>query len=69
MKGARGNAADRVTEADKGQSFLICLDGKLKDSAITAMGLKKDDLFICCDVALAGDHAASPAWQRERTKD
>jgi adenine-specific DNA-methyltransferase len=57
------NAVYRVTDADKGQSFLICLDDKLKAAAIKALGLKKDDLFICRDVALTDEQAANLALQ------
>jgi adenine-specific DNA-methyltransferase len=57
------NTVHRVTDADKGQSFLICLDDKLKAAAIKALGLKKDDLFICRDVALTDEQAANLALQ------
>ena len=63
VKGTAGNAVYRVTDADKGQSFLICLDHKLKTAAIKALGLKKDDLFICRDVALTDEQAANLALQ------
>ena len=63
VTGAPGNTVYRVTDADKGQSFLICLDDKLKASAIKALGLKKDDLFICRDVALTDEQAANLALQ------
>ena len=63
VKGAAGNTVYRVTDADKGQSFLICLDDKLKAPAIKALGLKKDDLFICRDVALTDEQAANLALQ------
>jgi adenine-specific DNA-methyltransferase len=58
-----GNTVYRVTDADKGQSFLICLDDKLKAGALRALGLKKDDLFICRDVALTDEQAANLALQ------
>jgi adenine-specific DNA-methyltransferase len=57
------NTVYRVTDADKGQSFLICLDDKLKAAAVKALGLKKDDLFICRDVALTDEQAANLALQ------
>lgn len=57
------NTIYRVTDSDKGQSFLICLDGKLEISAIKALGLGKDDLFICLDLALDDETAANLALQ------
>jgi len=57
------NTVHRVTDADKGQSFLICLDDKVKAAAIKALGLKKDDLFICRDMALTDEQAANLALQ------
>ena len=57
------NTVYRVTDADKGQSFLICLDDKIKASAVKALGLKKDDLFICRDVAITDEQAANLALQ------
>jgi adenine-specific DNA-methyltransferase len=63
VKSVAGNTIHRVTDADKGQSFLICLDDKLKAAAIKALGMKKDDLFICRDVALTDEQAANLALQ------
>jgi len=60
---AAGNTVYRVTDADKGQSFLICLDDKLKAATVKALGLKKEDLFICRDVALTDEQAANLALQ------
>ncbi|MCY2930955.1 MAG: site-specific DNA-methyltransferase [Planctomycetota bacterium] len=61
--GLTGNTAYRVSDADKGQCFLICLDDKLKAATVKALGLKKDDLFICRDVALTDEQAANLALQ------
>jgi len=63
LKGAAGNTVYRVTDADKGQSFLICLDDRMKAGAVKALGLKKDDLLICRDVALTDEQAANLALQ------
>jgi adenine-specific DNA-methyltransferase len=63
VKGLGGNTIYRVTDADKGQSFLICLDDKIKSTTVKALGLKKDDLFICRDVALTDEQAANLALQ------
>ena len=63
VEGVAGNTVHRVTDADKGQSFLICLDDKLKDKAIKTMDLNKDHLFICRDAALTDAQAANLALQ------
>ena len=63
VKGPAGNTVYRVTDADKGQSFLICLDDTLKSGAVKALGLKKNDLFICRDAALTDEQAANLALQ------
>ena len=63
VKGASGNAAYRVADADKGRPFLICLDDKLKAATGKAMGLKEDDLFICRDVALTDEQVANLALE------
>jgi len=53
----------RVTEEDKGQSFLIALDDDLTQEMITSLELGKDDLFICRDAALTDEQAANVALQ------
>ena len=63
MNATAGNTVYRVTDADKGQSFLICLDDKIKAAATKALALKKDDLFICRDAALTDEQAANLALQ------
>ena len=63
LKGVAGSTVYRVTDADRGQSFLICLDDKFKAATVKALGLKKDDLFICRDVALTDEQAANLALQ------
>jgi adenine-specific DNA-methyltransferase len=57
------NTIYKVTEPQKQQSFLICLDGDLKASAMHALNLKKEDVFICRDVALSDELAANLALQ------
>jgi len=63
LPAVKDNTVYRVTDADKGQSFLICLDDKLKAAGVKAMGLKQDDLFICRDVAITDEQAANLALQ------
>lgn len=59
----KGNTTYRVTDPDKGQTFRICLDDRIKLSALKALNLKKDDLFICRDAALDDEVAANLALQ------
>lgn len=58
-----GNTVFRVTEPDLGQSFLICLDNTLNSSVTNRLGLNRDTLFICRDVALTDEQAANLALQ------
>jgi adenine-specific DNA-methyltransferase len=62
-KSADRNVVYLVTDADKGQSFRICLDDKMKAATVKALALKKDDLFICRDAALTDEMAANLALQ------
>jgi adenine-specific DNA-methyltransferase len=57
------NSIYKVTEPQKRQTFLICLDGELNTSAISALNLKKGDLFFCRDAALSDELAANMALQ------
>lgn len=61
VKGVKGNRIWRVTDADRGQSFQICLDDKLQDSTVKALKLDKEALFVCRDAALADEEAANLA--------
>ena len=63
LSGTKSGTVWRVTDADKGQSFRICLDDELKPATVRALALAKDDLFICRDVALADKLAANLALQ------
>jgi adenine-specific DNA-methyltransferase len=62
-KSADKNVVFRVTDPDKGQSFRISLDDRLKAATVKALALKKDDLFICRDSALTDEMAANLALQ------
>jgi adenine-specific DNA-methyltransferase len=53
----------RVTDPDKGQSFLISLAEELKSELGKQLGLKEEDLFICRDAALNDSSAANWALQ------
>ncbi len=53
----------KVTDLDKGQSFYICLADKIKMKDFKSLNLKKDDLFICRDIALDDEIAANLSLQ------
>jgi len=53
----------RVADAEKGQSFRICLDDKLTLGVVKKLDLAKDELFVCRDVALDDETAANLALQ------
>ena len=57
------NTVWRVTDPDKQQSFLICLDQEVQEVAVAALRLSADDLFVCRDVALSDTLAANLALQ------
>lgn len=59
----KANKIFQVTDAEKDQSFRICLDDELKAATIKELNLKKDDLFICRDVAIDDKAAANLALQ------
>jgi adenine-specific DNA-methyltransferase len=57
------NKIFQVTDTEKGQSFRICLDDELKAATVKELNLKKDELFICRDVAIDDKAAANLALQ------
>lgn len=63
LKKPTDNTVYRVADKDRGQSFLICLDDRLKKGAVSTLGLGKDDVFICRDVALDDEFVANLALQ------
>ena len=63
LKKITGNTVYRVTDPDKDQSFLICLDSKLQTKTLKALNLDKDAVFICRDSALTDELAANVALQ------
>ena len=57
------NTIWKVSDDDKEQSFHICLDEKIDEEAVKALGLNTDNLFICRDIALTDELAANLALQ------
>ncbi len=63
VSGLTHNTVYRVADPDRDQAFLICLDAQLHPETIDALGLTKDDLFVCRDIALTDSLAANLALQ------
>jgi len=61
LKNMKGNRVWRMTDPDRFQSFLICLDNKVKAQTVRALKLAKEDLFVCRDAALTDEQAANLA--------
>ncbi len=59
--GITANRVWRVTDTDRGQSFHVCLDDKLKSASVKVLKLGKEDLFVCRDAALTDEQAANLA--------
>jgi adenine-specific DNA-methyltransferase len=59
----RENEVWRVTDKERGQGFLICLDDKIKTSTIKTLKITKDEIFVCRDIALDDTGAANLALQ------
>jgi adenine-specific DNA-methyltransferase len=53
----------RVSDPEKGQHFLACLDDKLPADITRQLGLTKDDLFVVRDLALDDTLASNLALQ------
>ena len=58
-----GVSVQRVTDPDRDQSFLICLDGHIDLPDLHYLNLSQVDTFICRDVALDDEAAANLALQ------
>lgn len=63
VQSIEGNTVFLVADADKGQSFHICLDDTLQPATLQALDLTADHLFICRDKALDDEVAANLALQ------
>jgi adenine-specific DNA-methyltransferase len=53
----------RVSDANAGRAFIICLADTIDLAAVKPLGLTKDDLFVCRDTALDDTVAANLALQ------
>ena len=58
-----GGTFHRVTDPERGWSFIIGLDNALTFEQVRALGLGRDDLFVCRDTALDDTLAANLALQ------
>lgn len=57
------NAVWRLTDPDKDQSMLVCLDDELTPSTLSALPLSKEQVFVCRNKALDDTKAANLALQ------
>ena len=62
VKELQGQTVYRVTDLDREQSFLICLDDVVSLETVRPL-LDRDTLFVCRDVALNDDTTANLALQ------
>ena len=58
-----GGSFHRVTDPERGWTFVIGLDDTLSIDRVRALGLARDDLFVCRDTALDDSLAANLALQ------
>lgn len=63
VPGPQGGSFHRVTDPGRGWRFTISLDSHLTPGRVAALGLAKDDLFVCRDTALDDTAAANLALQ------
>jgi adenine-specific DNA-methyltransferase len=63
VAGVAGQTVYRVVDPDKGQTFHICLDARVRLEALKLLELGRDDLFVCRAGALDDETAANLALQ------
>lgn len=57
------NAVYTVTDVEREQSFTICLDDHLQPETLSALGVSKEQVFVCREAALDDELAANLALQ------
>jgi len=63
LEGMQDNTVWRITDPDKDQSMLVCLDDELQPSTLSALPLSKEHVFVCRNKALDDTKAANLALQ------
>ena len=63
LEEVQDNTIWRLTDPDKNQSMLVCLDDELKPSTLSALPLVKEQVFVCRNKALDDTKAANLALQ------
>jgi adenine-specific DNA-methyltransferase len=63
LPAVKRNHVFRVIDADREQSFCICLDDRLHNKTPESLALGQEDLFVCRDAALTDEQAANLALQ------
>jgi len=63
IEDVKTNSIWRITDEDKDQSLLVCLDNVLEPETPRSLNLDKETRFICRDIALTDELAANLALQ------
>ncbi len=63
VAGLATNTVFRIAAPDGSQMFYVCLDAELVPGDVECLGLSKDSVFICRDIALTDTLAANLALQ------
>jgi len=63
LEEVKDNTVWRITDPDKEQSILVCLDDELQPSTLSALPLSKEHVFVCRNKALNDTIAANLALQ------
>jgi len=63
MENSAVKGVQKVSDPDKEQSFYICLADQIRLKDLRPLDLKKNDLFICRDIALDDEAAANLSLQ------
>ncbi len=63
LESIKENTVWQVSDPDREQSFLICLDDQLQPVTLSALPLSKEQLFVCRNKALDDTKAANLALQ------
>ncbi len=63
LEEVQNNMVWRITDPDKDQSMLVCLDDELKPTTLSTLPLSREHVFVCRNKALDDTKAANLALQ------
>lgn len=63
LEKVQDNRVWRISDPDKKQSLLVCLDDRLEQSTLSVLPLTRDQVFVCLNKALNDTLAANLALQ------